>query len=139
MLIDKCPHCDTSHVQTTPRFNEVFHPGDNPTVWHVLRCQNPACQKLVLACTVRGQITQILPAGRFELDAGVPVSQEIRDDFREAGLSLGAGCFRASMVMSRRVLQRCLKDQGCTERNLVDAIRPCCQPGHSAEVISCDR
>jgi hypothetical protein len=123
MLIDKCPHCNASHVQTEQRFTEGLSPRASSTWWALLRCQNPQCQRLVLAeITERGEVRILYPIGQFDLDATVPVSQEIRDDFREAGLALGAGCYKASMVMSRRVLQRCLKEQGCTQRNLVDAI-----------------
>ena len=46
----------------------------------------------------------------------------IVEDFQEAGVCLDAGCFKASLVMSRRALQRCLKAQGCTQHRLVDAI-----------------
>jgi hypothetical protein len=58
----------------------------------------------------------------YELDNKAQIPNEIRDDFREAGLCLGASCYKASLVMSRRVLQRCLHDQGCTQNKLVDAI-----------------
>ena len=64
----------------------------------------------------------IYPLGSFDLDSNIRIGQEMRSDFREAGLCLAAGCYKASMVMSRRVLQRSLKEQGCTQRNLVDAI-----------------
>jgi hypothetical protein len=123
MLIEKCPHCDTSHVQTETLNMEPFDATARDVHWNILRCQNPRCQKLILAYTNQeGEMLQLYPTGRFELDPTVPVSQEIRDDFREAGLSLGAGCYKASMVMSRRALQRYFKEQGCAQRNLVDAI-----------------
>lgn len=124
MLLDQCPHCKTRHVQTREPFTQQSKDGDSSSYWKVLSCQNPACNRLVLAViTPQGQVRNIYPAGQFELEPAVPVSNEIRDDFREAGLALGAGCYKASMVMSRRVLQRCLKEQGCTQRNLVDAIK----------------
>jgi hypothetical protein len=52
------------------------------------------------------------------LDASLISDQALRDDYREAGLCLDAGCFKASLVMSRRALQRVLKAQGCKQRNL---------------------
>lgn len=124
MLIDKCPHCNTSYVQTDNLFSDQFIPGhpDNKR-WNFTRCQNPKCKKLILAETNQeGEIEGIYPAGSFELDSNKITDAEIISDFREAGLCLSVGCFKASMVMSRRVLQRCLKFQGCTERMLVDAI-----------------
>ncbi len=123
MLLDQCPHCKTRHVQTQEPFTQESKEGNTSLFWKVLRCQNPLCKRLVLAVIPRqGQVMDIYPAGQFELEPSVPVSDEIREDFREAGLALGAGCYKASMVMSRRVLQRCLKEQGCTQHNLVDAI-----------------
>ncbi len=123
MLIEKCPHCEASHVQTQTCSNEVLKTGDNSTFWKVLRCQNPDCQRLILAVTTpESVIKSIYPVGSYELDSTVQIPQEVRDDFREAGLCLGAGCYKASMVMSRRVLQRCLKEQGCDQRKLVHAI-----------------
>jgi len=71
--------------------------------------------------TSRGEIQQIFPFAAYELDAKA-IPAPIVDDFREAGLCLGAGCYKASLVMSRRVLQRCLADQGCAQNKLVDAI-----------------
>ena len=123
MIIEKCPHCETQHVQTEPLHTQVFVPGNPDTNWTVLRCQNNRCRHLVLAITDRhGNVKQLYPSGGFELDSEASISQEIRGDFREAGLCLKAGCYKASMVMSRRALQRCLKEQGCTQHNLIDAI-----------------
>lgn len=124
MLIEKCPHCNTSHVQTELRFGENIISGIPFPAWRVLRCQNPACRKLILIAVRNDKedIVGMYPAGSYELSGAIKISQEIRDDFREAGLCHAAGCDKASMVMSRRVLQRCLKEQGCTQRNLVDAI-----------------
>jgi len=68
------------------------------------------------------ELNQIYPAGSYELETAAPIPEEVREDFKEAGLCLASGCFKASMVMSRRVLQRCLKEQGCNQRYLVDAI-----------------
>ena len=123
MLLDKCPHCGTSHVHAAEQFNQQSDPEQKPTEnWYVVRCQNPKCKKLLLVIIDSGSIKSSYPAGSFELDQSLSIGQEIRDDYREAGLSLSAGCYKASMVMSRRVLQRCLKEQGCKQRQLVDAI-----------------
>jgi hypothetical protein len=120
MLLDQCPHCGTQHVQTTPRFTEAFHPSTNAT-WQVLRCQNPGCQRLVLLAD-EGGTKRMYPGGSHELRSDISLSQAVRDEYREAGRCLDAGCFKASLVMSRRVLQRCLKEQGCSAPKLVDAI-----------------
>lgn len=123
MLIDKCPHCETSHVHLELRSQDLFDLNKKEYYWAMARCQNPKCGRLIIVAFQQGENIQIVyPLGSFELDTSVKISQEIRDDFREAGLSLAAGCFKASLVMSRRVLQRCLKEQGCNQRNLVDQI-----------------
>jgi hypothetical protein len=67
-------------------------------------------------------VQQVYPFVAYQLDSTADVPADIRDDFREAGVCLGASCYKASLVMSRRVLQRCLHDQGCTQNKLVDAI-----------------
>jgi len=123
MLLKRCPHCATAHVHATERFAEHQEGSDPVVQWRVVRCQNPRCDRLILALvTASGEITRLYPAGTFELPDEAPIAKEIRDDFREAGLCLGAGCYKASMVMSRRALQRCLKEQGSDQHNLVDAI-----------------
>jgi hypothetical protein len=123
MLLDQCPHCGVRHVQTTPRFSEALYARDGRILWNLVRCQNQACQRLILAqVTNTGEIQEIYPLANYELDPQAPVSNEIREDFREAGLCLGAACYKSSLVMSRRVLQRCLHEQGCTQNKLVDAI-----------------
>jgi hypothetical protein len=123
MLIEECPHCETHHVQTEPRFREEFILSKADTSWIIVRCQNPKCHRLILLITdPNNVIERNYPVSSFELNQNITIDHEIRDDFKEAGLCLSAGCYKASMVMSRRVLQRCLKEQGCTQRKLVDAI-----------------
>jgi hypothetical protein len=123
MIIDTCPHCETKHVQTSARFSDNLDARTAARQWGLYRCQNKDCGKLILIQTKQsGEIELVYPPTGTGLESTAPVSQEIRDDFREAALSLGVGCYKASLVMSRRVLQRCLKEQGATQHNLVDAI-----------------
>ena len=123
MILDQCPHCGVRHIQTQSRFTDVLYARDGAILWHIVRCQNAACQRLVLVQSKHtGEIQQVYPFVAYQLDSTAHVPTEIRDDFREAGICLGAGCYKASLVMSRRVLQRCLHDQGCTQNKLVDAI-----------------
>ena len=124
MIIDRCPHCGASHVQTAQRYQEHLGADAATPLWRVLRCQNPECQHLVLAVlSAQGDIIErMFPAGQHELPSVDEISAEIRADYREAGLCLDSGCYKASLVMSRRVLQRCLRQQGCEQKRLVDAI-----------------
>ena len=123
MVLDQCPHCGVRHVQTAQQFVQPLNARDGTVHWNILRCQNNACQRLVLVqVSNTGLVQQVYPFVSQVLDSTSPIPSEIRDDFLEAGLCLGASCYKASLVMSRRVLQRCLKEQGCTQNKLVDAI-----------------
>jgi hypothetical protein len=123
MVLDQCPHCGVRHVQTSHQFDQPLTAGNGTKFWYVERCQNGACQKLVLAeISGTGAVERIFPFAQYELDGSAQIPDAVRNDFREAGLCLGAGCYKASLVMSRRVLQRCLADQGCSQNKLVDAI-----------------
>lgn len=124
MILDQCPHCGVRHVQTQNRFADTMDPQKGAVVWYVERCQNERCNKLVLVeCDSNTRdVLSVFPFVSYQLDSNAAILAPIVEDFREAGLCLGAGCFKASLVMSRRVLQRCLQDQGCNQRNLVDAI-----------------
>ena len=112
MVIDQCPHCNTRHVQAKQEFASALDASNDQVLWYLLRCQNPICLRLILKVqTNRGETLQTFPIGDFQLDITAPIPEPIRDDFREAGLCLAANCFKASLVMSRRALQRCLKDR----------------------------
>jgi hypothetical protein len=133
MLLEKCPHCNVAHVQTQSLWGDYFHASKKTTSdkrWQVERCQNPACQRLVLFLfRDHENIESIYPVGSYDLDASININDEIKNDYREAGLCLFAGCYKASMVMSRRALQRLLKEQGCTKHNLADAIQEAIKSG----------
>jgi hypothetical protein len=132
MILDQCPHCGTRHVQTQTRFGEALDSRDGKLVWLIERCQNQSCQRLILVEKINapdGAVQQVYPFVSYHLDPKAPIPTAIAEDFREAGLCLGASCFKASLVMSRRVLQRCLSEQGCTQNRLVDAISAAIKDG----------
>ncbi|MFA4845742.1 MAG: DUF4145 domain-containing protein [Patescibacteria group bacterium] len=119
-VLEKCPNCGTAHVMTSDEWNGSSFLEH----WRIYRCNNGNCRKLIL-CVHDGRtgaFVRMFPNGHYEIDESIAISQEIRDEFREAGICLDAGCYKASMVMSRRVLQRCLTEQSCKKRKLVDAI-----------------
>ena len=123
MIIDQCPHCGVRHVQAASLFTQTLKDGDGTAFWSDLRCQNHSCKRLVLLeHDARSVPVRFFPFADYELTSSASIPTAVRDDFREAGLCLGAGCYKASLVMSRRVLQRCLADQGCNQNKLVDAI-----------------
>lgn len=123
MILDQCPYCNVRSVQTQHRFMEWLSVSRNDVFWYVQRCHNQSCQSLILVQKANnGDVEQIFPFVEYRLESSSPIPPSIRDDFKEASLCLGAGCFKASLVMSRRVLQRCLADQDCNQNKLVDAI-----------------
>lgn len=126
VIIEKCPNCKTSYVQTHIEWSGVsgknYVPGSGRVMWYIHRCQNDTCKSLVMIEKTDDKLTYLFPFGAFHLDTSAPISDSIRKDFEEAGVCLAAGCFKSSLVMSRRALQRCLKEQDCNQRNLVDAI-----------------
>lgn len=127
MIIDECPHCQTRHVQTTNRFGDPLKEGE-PETWFIERCQNPDCQRLILIGRDAQNVDSIkYPLGSYDIDKKIKIGDAIRDEFKEAGQCLLADCPKASMVMSRRVLQRILKEQGAGQKKLVNAI------GHAKE------
>jgi len=122
MILDQCPHCGVKHVQTG-RVHAAVTQREGNDYWNIEVCQNPGCGRFILVITnAAGTLRRVYPAGHHELDTTVQIPDELRSDFREAGWCLDCECYKASMVMSRRVLQRVLKAQGCDQRKLVDAI-----------------
>ena len=122
MILEQCPHCHARHVSSQTLFNQRLKQSDASIEWHIHRCLNRKCEGLVLYEITNEGDGRIFPFHAYELNATATVPSAIIEDFQEAGVCLGAGCFKASLVMSRRALQRCLKAQGCTQNRLVDAI-----------------
>src|SRR5262245_17592348 len=112
MIID-CPRCGTKHVATSNSSRQPDDANSTHVLWEVERCQNPDCRRLIVVVTQNGVTVRTWPAASYELDAALNLKAELRGDYQEAGLCLDAGCFKASLVMSRRALQRVLKEQGC--------------------------
>src|SRR5207249_2591144 len=122
VVLGQCPHCGVRNAQVRVCWTGGVPRTTPPRTWQGTQCLNEECQRLILIESMGKQIVATFPARRYELGARVPVSAEVRSEYREAGACLEAEAFLASMTMSRRVLQRCLKEQGCTDRNLVDQI-----------------
>lgn len=127
MILDECPYCAVRRIEST----HVASGGNlvarkNTYLWEIWRCNG--CGNLLL---MRRQISsagplapkRIYPARCYELDSSLPVLQQIRDEYAEAGRDLDVESYRSSMVMGRRVLQRLLKEQGCDQNRLVDQIK----------------
>ena len=123
MILEQCPHCGTRHVDTSDLVATASsHRRWSKETWKVQECRNPKCGGLILVRVRGDELLGIYPTSRYELPSSSDICPEIREEYQEAGTALDAGCSKSSMVMSRRVLQRVLKEQGCQQRNLVDQI-----------------
>ncbi len=129
VILDECPHCRATHVQLSMLFVTEWGESGGRT-WAVLaQCQNTLCQRrMFFLCDSHPQRTQpkridfLYPLCSGTLPKELDLPGRIREEFMEAAESLQIGAILASMTMSRRVLQRCLKAQGFEERNLYDQI-----------------
>lgn len=119
MIIDQCPHCGIRHVEAAPSAEAQDAKQDER--WMILRCQNPDCNRLfVRLCHIPAPFKKRFqyPPGNIDLPSDPKLPPEVPPEYREAATCLAIGCHLASMTMSRRVLQRCLKQQGFSEKTL---------------------
>ncbi|MBI3090784.1 MAG: DUF4145 domain-containing protein [Candidatus Tectomicrobia bacterium] len=120
-ILHQCPHCKVKHVQTSDLWKGSFA-TNRQKQWFIAQCQNPDCGGLILIEIQGESLERIYPPTSLELDPDLNISTEIRSEYEEASRCLSFGCFLSSMTMSRRVLQRCLKSQGCTQHKLAQQI-----------------
>ena len=125
MIFDQCPYCGVRHIQIEPVANAgaLLGPSGSNENWIVHRCLNPNCKGLILIRQEQrtNEILGTYPAGHYQLP-DVTIPDEIRKDYSEAGTCLDAGCYKASAVMTRRLLQQVLGDQRCNQHKLVEQI-----------------
>ena len=104
MILSECPHCRVKHVQSKVDFTSNLNPANAYPKWNVVRCQNEECRTLVLVQSDKeGNATKVYPFSGHGLSANDAIPPEVRSDFEEASTCLSAGCYKASLVMSRRV------------------------------------
>ena len=128
-IIERCPHCGARYVQITPVGAPATDSIDRPTCqWQFSYCQNHQCRKLIFVALRDGEVVRIYPPASEELSEEV-TDEVTRAEFREAAICLSAGCYKASMVMARRVVERMLADRGCEGRKLVDRVQDGIQKG----------
>ncbi len=119
MILEQCPNCA---VRNTSATGVAEAGGREQGIWRVYRCENQDCLKLVfIHHKPDGQSFQY-PAGKFDLPNDPNIPAHVPDEYRQAGTCKAVGCYLASMTMSRRVLQRCLKQQGFDQKTLAQQI-----------------
>ncbi len=119
MLLDQCPHCGTRNVDCEDKTGSGHADG---TVWQIVCCRNPKCNKFVFLHRRDNNNLFQYPIGKLDVPNDPAVPSEVVMELRESMTCLYVGCYLASMTMSRRVLQRCLKQQGFTQKTLAQQI-----------------
>jgi hypothetical protein len=106
MVFDECPLCGVRKVDAS----ELTNVGRGSDRWTIVQCK--ACQGYVFVHFDGGAIAEMYPNVGLHLPNVPGLTPALREDVLEAGRALGGGCYRASAVMSRRALQRLLKNKG---------------------------
>lgn len=120
----RCPYC---------RHKGAFHGlnGCNDVTWHgdvapnrkavfsggVRKCPNPDCQSLVFIVLQNGKLDTSYPPEIIDFDSS-NLPARILETLEEAIKAHGAGCFKASALMVRRVLEELCSDKNATGNDL---------------------
>lgn len=130
--LEICPHCNVSHVQIAVSAHATWE--SNKSTCFLGNCQNPDCSGPVFFIREHinatdgmgyrhGLVTFLYPfALSTGLDSSISLPDRVVEEFQESIKCMAVGALLSSMTMSRRVLQRCLKDKGYSQHRLVDQI-----------------
>lgn len=121
-----CPHCRHAGA--------FYAPGVKDASWSVLendgirryevpfsvgvrRCPNPDCNGVVFVSLRNNMLLSVLPSPTIDFDStNLPPS--ILATFEEAVKCHAAGCYKASALMVRRVLEELCEDKAAEGKNL---------------------
>lgn len=125
-LLIECPHCGVK--DQIAQGGHAVGGWEGISHWLVRNCNNPLCRRPIFVVYDEEQskttgvpiFTYPLTGGVLDKDTEFP--EHVREEFLEASHCHQIDAFLASMTMSRRVLQRCLKHQGFKQRNFYDQI-----------------
>ncbi len=93
--------------------------SDSHTFVSAHMCPNPKCRGVVLVCSFNGFLIEYSPKSDFAIHiAHVP--DEIYYTFKEALRCYNSGCYRATALMVRRVLEEVCEESGAGGRTLHD-------------------
>ncbi len=81
------------------------------------RCSNPDCAGLVFVVVKGDQVSESYPPETIDFDSS-KLPQSIHDTLEEAIKCHGAGAYRASTLMVRRLLEELCADRGATGSDL---------------------
>jgi len=132
VIIDQCPHCQVRHVEVAERQHDHwgYNPDGTASYYLIGHCNNPKCGKKVFLLsrsrmsgnTTGKDIFFMYPCYKGHLPDDPKLPEQVQEEFSEAAECSQIGAYLSSMTMSRRVLQRCLKAQGCEQRLLAQQI-----------------
>src|SRR5262249_27602233 len=131
----RCPHC--RHVgafPAVPDCNDIqwsrslepdkatiaqMHTGISYELWSagMRRCPNPACYSLVFVVLLTGALYECHPPEVIDFDA-TNLPDRILDTLQEAVKAHAAGCYKASALMVRRVLEELCLDKNAKGKDL---------------------
>ena len=158
----KCPHCTVQFhadwridpIVTPALLGELQQLNDVDGLWTIAHATCPACRRSTII--LKREWREKSPGGDPEQreasfiawprGIGRPLPPEVPEGFakeyQEAGLVLDAGSPKASAALSRRCLQRLLREKGATtSKDLADQIDEVLPtlPSHYAEAIDAVR
>ncbi|MDP9630074.1 UNVERIFIED_ORG: glutaredoxin [Ensifer adhaerens] len=126
-----CPHCRHAGAFYAPSTKDVYWEetegsGSDRTDANYLvgirRCPSPDCNGVVFIGKRDGKLAETFPPTTVDFDT-TNLPEDILSSFEQAVKSHSIGCFKASALMVRRVLEELCKDKGATGKNLKEQIK----------------
>ena len=125
-ILIECPHCGVK--DQIANGGHAVGGWEGVSHWLVRMCSNPLCRRPIFVVydevksetTAAPIFTYPLLGGKLDKETQFP--KYVREEFKEASHCHQIGAYLASMTMSRRVLQRCLKHEGLNQRTLFEQI-----------------
>ena len=120
----RCPHC--RHVGAFAGFancTDIQWATKNAAarveIWAagMRRCPNPACTSLVFVVLYKGKLDECYPPELIDFDAS-NLPPRILETLDETVKAHAAGCYRASALMVRRLLEELCRDKNAQGKDL---------------------
>jgi Domain of unknown function (DUF4145) len=115
----RCPHCGyAGSFHGVGNSNDVLWTSQGAHQTAGMRqCPNPACRSLVFVVTRSGNVAASYPPQVIDFDS-TNLPAPILTTLEEAIKTHGAGCFKASALMVRRLLEELCEDKGASGNDL---------------------
>src|SRR5439155_11710146 len=117
----RCPHCGHAGsfhgISNDVSWLAQSAPGPAQYSGGVRQCPNPECRSFVFVVIGAGKLEASYPPEVIDFDS-TNLPAPILATLEEAIKSHGAGCFKASALMVRRLLEELCRDKGATGNDL---------------------